>query len=83
MGGVVAKGQNNDELIDHLVEAKYIKDICVEDAFRAVDRGDFFPGDFIEDAYKDFAMKCGQLHISAPCIYCEVMENFDLNKGML
>ena len=77
----MAKGQNNDELIDHLVEAKYIQNEEIEHVFRSVDRGDFFPGEYIEDAYKDFAMKCNQLHISAPCIYCEVLENFHLCQG--
>ena len=82
MGGVVAKGDNNDELIDNLVEAKYIQSRDVEAVFRRVDRGDFFPGTYLEDAYKDFAMKCDELHISAPCIYCAVLENFHLKPGM-
>lgn len=82
MGGIVPKGENNDELIDHLVEANYITKKEVEEVFRAVDRGDFFPGEFVEDAYRDLAMKENNLHMSAPCIYCEVMDNMELREGI-
>lgn len=82
MGGSVPKGETNDELIDNLVEAKFIKSEQVEQAFRAVDRAYFHPGEYEDDAYKDLPMKCGNLHISAPCIYTNVMENFELGRGL-
>ena len=82
MGGAVSAGQNNDELIDNLVEAGYIKSKQIEKIFRNVDRGDYFPGEYMEDAYKDLAWKQGNVHMSAPCIYCEVMEAMDLKEGM-
>ncbi|CAL1285755.1 unnamed protein product [Larinioides sclopetarius] len=41
MGGAVSAGENNDELIDNLVEAEYIKTPAVERIFRAVDRGTY------------------------------------------
>ena len=81
MGGVVPKGKNNDELVDNLIEAKYLSDPRICRIFRQVDRGDFYPGEFYEDAYRDQAMKSGNLHLSAPCIYCSVMENMDLHPG--
>lgn len=83
MGGIIPKGKDNDELIDNLVEAKYLSDPRICKVFRKVDRGDFYPGEFYEDAYKDQAMRSGNLHMSAACIYCSVMENMDFQKGIL
>ena len=82
MGGAVSAGHDNDELITNLCEANYIRSKEVEKVFRLVDRGDYFPGDYPEDAYKDLAWKQGNVHISAPCIYCEVMEAFELKEGL-
>ena len=83
MGGVVAKGENNNELVDNLVEAKYIEKKEIEDVFRSVDRGDFYPGEYLIDSYKDAAMRYNNLHISAPSIYSQVMENLELKPGKL
>eukprot|EP00794_Sanderia_malayensis_P004698 gene4698-5313_t len=82
MGGAVSAGQDNDELVTNLCQASYIKSAQIEKVFRIVDRGDYFPGDYPEDAYKDLAWKQGNVHISAPCIYCEVMEAFELEEGL-
>eukprot|EP00112_Aurelia_sp_Birch-Aquarium-sp1_P024495 Seg779.2 transcript_id=Seg779.2/GoldUCD/mRNA.D3Y31 product="Protein-L-isoaspartate O-methyltransferase domain-containing protein 1" protein_id=Seg779.2/GoldUCD/D3Y31 len=82
MGGAVSAGQDNDELVSNLTEANYIKTREVEQVFRLVDRGAYFPGDYSEDAYKDLAWKQGNVHISAPCIYCEVIEAFELRPGL-
>ena len=81
MGGVVTKGQNNDELIDNLIEAKYLFDPKICRIFRRVDRGNFYPGEYQEDAYRDQAMRSGNIHLSSPCIYCSVMENMDFKPG--
>lgn len=81
MGGAVSAGHDNDELITNLCEANYIRSKEIEEVFRLVDRGDYFPGDYVEDAYKDLAWKQGNVHISAPCIYCEVMEALELKEG--
>lgn len=32
--------------------------------------------------YKDLAWKHGNIHLSAPCIYSEVMEALDLQPGL-
>ena len=42
MGGAVSAGENNEELINNLVEADYIKSPEVERIFRAVDRADYY-----------------------------------------
>lgn len=82
MGGAVSSGQDNDELIDNLKEADYIKTQEVERVFRIVDRAHYYLKECRENAYKDLAWKNGTLHLSAPCIYSEVMEALELRKGL-
>lgn len=82
MGGAVSAGQDNTELVDNLVEAEYIKTPIVEKVFRAVDRGDYYFPEHRESAYKDLAWKHGNVHLSAPCIYAEVLESLQVGPGM-
>ncbi|XP_030754406.1 uncharacterized protein LOC115881164 [Sitophilus oryzae] len=82
MGGAVSSGRNNDDLIDNLLEADYIKSAQIERVFRAVDRAEYFLPEFRGNAYKDLAWKSGNLHLSAPCIYSEVMEGLCLAPGL-
>lgn len=82
MGGAVSAGKNNDELIDNLIGAGYIRTEEVEQAFRDIDRSDYFPEGTKEHAYKDLAWKHENIHLSAPCIYSEVMESLELKKGL-
>lgn len=82
MGGAVSSGEDNADLVDKLVEREYIKDQMVERVFRAVDRGEYFLEDHRMNAYKDQAWKHGNVHLSAPCIYVEVMEWLKLGPGM-
>lgn len=82
MGGVVSTGTDNDDLINNLLHADYIKTARVERVFRAVDRADYFLEEARSDAYKDSAWKNGHLHLSAPCIYSEVMEGLQLKPGL-
>lgn len=82
MGGAVSSGEDNADLVDKLVEREYIKDHMVERVFRAVDRGEYFLEDHRMNAYKDQAWKHGNVHLSAPCIYVEVMEWLKLGPGM-
>ncbi|EHB12440.1 Protein-L-isoaspartate O-methyltransferase domain-containing protein 2 [Heterocephalus glaber] len=82
MGGAVSAGEDNDELIDNLKEAQYIQTELVEQAFRAIDRADYYLEEFKENAYKDLAWKHGNIHPSAPSIYSEVMESLDLQPGL-
>ena len=82
MGGAVSAGENNDDLIDNLVEAEYIKSADIIRVFRAVDRGNYYLPEHRDSAYKDLAWKHGTLHLSAPCIYAEVMESLELKAGL-
>ena len=81
MGGAVSAGLNNDELIDNLVEAGYIESIKVQNVFRAVDRAHYYLDGSKKNAYKDIAWKEGNLHMSAPCIYSEVIERLQIKAG--
>uniref|UniRef100_A0A671N428 Protein-L-isoaspartate O-methyltransferase domain-containing protein 1 n=1 Tax=Sinocyclocheilus anshuiensis TaxID=1608454 RepID=A0A671N428_9TELE len=54
----------------------------VEQAFRAIDRGDYYLDSYRDNAYKDLAWKHGNIHLSAPCIYSEVMEALKLQQGL-
>lgn len=82
MGGAVSSGDNNDQLVDNLIHASYIKSPSVERVFRAVDRAFYFTEGDKSTAYKDMAWKNRNLHISAPCIYSQVMESLELKEGM-
>lgn len=82
MGGMVSTGHDNDDLINNLLHADYIKTPVVERVFRAVDRADYFLEEVRGNAYKDLAWKSGNLHLSAPCIYSEVMEGLSLEPGL-
>ncbi|XP_059381042.1 protein-L-isoaspartate O-methyltransferase domain-containing protein 1 [Carassius carassius] len=82
MGGAVSAGEDNDDLIDNLKDAQYIRTDRVEQAFRAIDRGDYYLDGYRENAYKDLAWKHGNIHLSAPCIYSEVMEALKLQQGL-
>ncbi|KAK7118659.1 hypothetical protein R3I94_022226 [Phoxinus phoxinus] len=82
MGGAVSAGEDNDDLIDNLKEAQYIRTDRVEQAFRAIDRGDYYLEGYRDNAYKDLAWKHGNIHLSAPCIYSEVMEALKLQQGL-
>ncbi|KAI4877259.1 hypothetical protein NFI96_014315 [Prochilodus magdalenae] len=82
MGGAVSAGEDNDELIDNLKEAHYIRSDLVERAFRAIDRADYYLDEYRDSAYKDLAWRHGNLHLSAPCIYSEVMEALELRPGL-
>lgn len=52
MGGAVSAGEDNDDLIDNLKEAYYIRSDLVERAFRAVDRADYYLDEYRDNAYK-------------------------------
>lgn len=78
----MSTGENNDHLIDNLLDADYIKTSVIERVFRAVDRAEYFLPETRINAYRDLAWKSGNLHISAPCIYSEVMEGLCLEPGL-
>lgn len=48
----MSAGEDNDDLIDNLKEAYYIRSDLVERAFRAIDRADYYLDDYRDNAYK-------------------------------
>lgn len=78
----MSSSQDNDELVDNLMVSGYIRTKKVEQVFRAVDRADYILPSYKENAYKDLAWKHGNIHLSAPCIYSEVMEGLCLEPGL-
>lgn len=82
MGGAVSHGIDNNDLIDKLCAAGYIRSPDVEFALRAVDRALYFPEGCENLAYRDLAYKNGDIHLSAPCIYCEVLDGLELTAGL-
>lgn len=52
MGGAVSAGEDNDDLIDNLKDAYYIRSDLVERAFRAIDRADYYLDEYRDNAYK-------------------------------
>lgn len=68
MGGAVSAGEDNDDLIDNLKEAYYIRSDLVEQAFRAIDRADYYLDDYRDNAYKVSKESCTisehHLHLS-------------------
>lgn len=58
MGGAVSAGEDNDDLIDNLKEAYYIRSDLVEQAFRAIDRADYYLDDYRDNAYKVSKESC-------------------------
>ncbi|XP_076647910.1 protein-L-isoaspartate O-methyltransferase domain-containing protein 1 isoform X2 [Halictus rubicundus] len=69
--------QNNDDLIDDM----HIESNLVEKAFRAVDRADYVLASHRNSAYKDFPWGQGDILLSAPSVYCEVVEKLCLQPG--
>lgn len=50
----MSAGEDNDDLIDNLKEAYYIRTDLVERAFRAIDRADYYLDEYRDNAYKVF-----------------------------
>jgi len=74
-------GESNTELVDNLVENGLISVSTVEKGFRKVDRKMFVPKGDEEIAYSDQPLKDGNIHISAPHIYCSVIQALDLRPN--
>lgn len=78
----MSSGRDNNELIDNLMGSNYIRTRSVERVFRSLDRADYMTPEARDQAYKDLAWRNGPLHMSAPCIYSEVLEGLELKPGL-
>lgn len=81
MGGSISTAADNDEMIDNLIKSRYIRTDAVEKVFRSVDRAFYLLEEFQHTAYSDLAWRIGNLHLSAPCVYSEVLEHLKLESG--
>lgn len=63
------------------LEYDLVRSNFITDAFRAVDRKFFVPEESQEQAYFDCPIKEGNVHLSAPHMYCSVLENLDLKPS--
>lgn len=61
-----------------IAEYDLVKSECIVEALRTVDRRFFVPKSSQDHAYFDHPMKEGNIHISAPHMYCTVAENLEL-----
>ncbi|KAF0690455.1 Aste57867_18187 [Aphanomyces stellatus] len=77
-----SSGSTNDELAMALKGHDIIKSKDVLDAFRTVDRAHFVPRNMVSRAYKDYPIREGNVHLSAPHIYAQVMEALELTHGV-
>eukprot|EP00979_Chaetoceros_neogracilis_P008435 scaffold1872_cov268-Chaetoceros_neogracile.AAC.27 len=73
-----SSGSSNDELVDNLVENGLIPSEGIASAFRSVDRIYFVPEGCADLAYEDRPLKEGNVHISAPHIYCTVVKHLEI-----
>jgi len=74
-------GESNTELVDNLVENDLISISAIEKGFRNVDRKMFVTKGNENVAYSDQPLKDGNIHLSAPHIYCSVVEALDLRPN--
>lgn len=72
----------NDELVAYLKKQEIISNPTVLEAFRAVDRGDFATPNLRQVAYENRPVQHGDIHLSAPFIYAEALEELRLKPGM-
>ena len=76
------KPSNNEELVNLLVDTDVIRSTLVEQAFRAVDRGNYFLPGSKNLAYTVNAWKEDKIHLSSPTIYGQVVEALRLGPAM-
>lgn len=72
MGGAVSAGEDNDDLIDNLKEAYYIRSDLVERAFRAIDRADYYLDEYRDNAYKVNLMKVYEISVIECFFICSL-----------
>lgn len=74
---------SNYGMVDELVESHALRSKECIDAFKAVDRGHFWPATGGDLAYADMPLRHGRLHLSAPHIYGKALESLmPLQPGM-
>ena len=72
------------DLLQHLrTDTRVLKDPLVAEAFTEVDRKDFVPEDYADEAYEDYALPIGfDQTISQPTTVAFMLEQLHLEKGL-
>lgn len=73
---------NNDDLVEYLQKQRIVETPAILEAFRAVDRGEFATPSLRQVVYQNRPVQLGDIHLSAPFIYAEALEAFNLHPGM-
>merc|ERR550539_279619 len=76
-----SSGETNEELVDNMVGNGLISSEEFEEAFRRVDRKHFVPKGYEDEAYGDRPIRKGHIHLSAPHIYCSVLDALELHPN--
>ncbi|CAN0159377.1 unnamed protein product, partial [Ectocarpus fasciculatus] len=74
--------RSNDELVSHMKKHGILKTPAILEAFRAVDRGDFATPSLGQVVYFDRPVQDGDVHLSAPFIYADALEELSPKPGM-
>ena len=76
--------RNNQEMVDKFVRLGIIESKAVENAFRCVSRAAFVPEHQIDEAFRDTPLRGSpHIHMSAPHMYASILEDLELEEGML
>ncbi|CAM9237823.1 unnamed protein product [Ascophyllum nodosum] len=74
--------RNNNEFVDYMKKHGMVKTPAILEAFRAVDRGDFATPDLSHVAYLNRPVQHQDVHLSAPFIYADALEELRPKPGM-
>ncbi|CAM9316890.1 unnamed protein product [Pylaiella littoralis] len=74
--------RSNDELVEYMKKHGMVKTPAILEAFRAVDRGDFATPHLGQVAYLNRPIQDGDVHLSAPFIYADALEELNPKPGM-
>ncbi|CBN75207.1 conserved unknown protein [Ectocarpus siliculosus] len=74
--------RSNDELVAYMKKHGMVKTPAIIEAFRAVDRGDFATPNLGQLVYFNRPVQDGDVHLSAPFIYADALEELSPKPGM-
>jgi len=76
-----SSGSSHEDMVNCLKRNGLISSGPIERGFRSVDRELFVPTESKDIAYTDQPLRVGTIHISAPHIYCSVLQALELEEN--
>ena len=73
---------SNADLVATLLNDGALRSETIAEAMTTVDRKLFLPREAQNRAYRDEPLRHGVFHLSAPHVYCKVLETLDLKPGV-